>query len=98
MISVHSAKNQRNIQLQIAIRSISFHCLLVLTKPLCDTEQACKVAGMFLNYYSSGPNRSVVLNKRGGWTIYPKLINVWTEISMWSDFSMTYLKEFCTKN
>ena len=22
--------------------------------------------------YSSGPNNSVVLNKRGGWTIYPK--------------------------
>ena len=48
--------------------------------------------------YSSGPNNSVVLNKRGGgWTIYPKLVNVWSEISMWADFSITYLKEFCTK-
>ena len=27
--------------------------------------------------YSSGPNNSVVLNKHGGWTIYPKSINVW---------------------
>ena len=47
--------------------------------------------------YSSGPYNSVVLNKRGGWTIHPKLINVWSEISTWSDFSMIYLKEFCTK-
>ena len=41
--------------------------------------------------YSSGPNNSVVLNKRGGRTIYPKSINVWSEISMWSDFSITYI-------
>ena len=44
--------------------------------------------------YSSG--NSVVLNKHFGWMIYPKSINVWSEISMWSDFSITYLKEFCT--
>ena len=47
-------------------------------------------------YSSNGPNRSVDLNKRGGRTIYPKLINVWSEISMWADFSVSYLKEFCT--
>ena len=40
--------------------------------------------------YSSGPNRSVVLNKHGGWTICPILINVWSEITMWSDFSIMY--------
>jgi hypothetical protein len=37
--------------------------------------------------YSSGPNNSVVLNKHGGWTIFPKLINVWSGISVWSVFS-----------
>jgi hypothetical protein len=42
--------------------------------------------------YFSGPNNSVVLNKPGGWTIYPKLINVWSKISMWSDISIMYLK------
>ena len=47
--------------------------------------------------YSSGPNNSVVLNKHGSWTIYPKLMYVWSEISMWSAFSITYSKEFCTK-
>ena len=36
--------------------------------------------------YSSGPNNSVVLNKQGGWTISQKLINMWSEISMWSMF------------
>ena len=46
---------------------------------------------------TSGPNNSVVLNKRGGWTIYPKWIKVWSEINMWSDFSITYWKKFCTK-
>ena len=40
--------------------------------------------------YSSG--NSVVLNKHFGWMIYPKSINVWSEISMWSDFSILYLK------
>ena len=28
-------------------------------------------------YYSSGLNNSVVLNKQGGLTIFPKSINVW---------------------
>ena len=60
----------------------------------CDNQITVSTA---LVIYSCGPNNSVVLNKRGGWTIHPKLINVWSEISMWSDFSMIYLKEFCTK-
>ena len=37
---------------------------------------------------SSGPNNSVVQNKHGGWTIFPKLINVWSPISMWLNFSL----------
>ena len=37
------------------------------------------------NMYSSGP-------KHVGWTIHPKSINMWSEISMWSNFSIMYVK------
>ena len=37
--------------------------------------------------YSSGRYNSVVLSKHIWWTISPKLINVWSRIRVWSDFS-----------
>ena len=38
--------------------------------------------------HSSGPNNSVVLNKHGGWTITPKLINMWSGINVWLNFQI----------
>ena len=40
-------------------------------------------SGKRLTVYSSGPNNRVVPYKHVGWTISPKLINMWSLISMW---------------
>ena len=48
--------------------------------------------------YSSGPNKSGVLNKHGGWTISQKLINVCSGISVWLDFFFkSKCQEFCSQ-
>ena len=50
-------------------------CNVIANLHLLSKQQTEFIQFHYEIFYSGGPNKSVVLNKHGGWTIFPKLSN-----------------------